>query len=54
MNYIEQMMAQANLHRERAAITDDPSSKEWLLSRAAYFEKCAKDEELTQENHGKD
>ena len=41
--YFEQMKAEAAHRRELADAADDAGLKTWLLSRAAFFDRCAAD-----------
>ena len=43
MGYVADMKAEADKRREQAEAADDEGLKRWLLSRAAYFDKCAEE-----------
>lgn len=45
--YVEQMRFEANKRRAMAEAADDDGLREWLLSRAEYFDRCADETDRT-------
>lgn len=43
--YIARMRAEAEHHREQAEVAATRDLKNWFLSRAAFFDQCAKEAE---------